>query len=538
MKNSLKAFALVCIFACVCAAQTTVVLAPLPIFVSYTQSGTPNAFGCVFTYASGTTTPISSWTDSTGTTLNQNPVILSAGGTAQIWLQAGVNYTIKVKSAGGLHCASGSTQYTVNGVGGGASTLTTVVTYSATPTFTDISQNQLFQITLLGNAAALPLSVVGVTPPGLITFQITQDSSGGHTFTWPANVIGGAPIGLNANQVTTQQFIWNGTNATAIGPAVTGNGPSISAGAISASSLTATGSVSSGNQGTEVSVLNAGTTGTSINTLTKLTGTPSTAVIAATTDTSGIIGITVSGAGTTGSAVIQQSGTALCLFDGATTAGDYVQISATVAGNCHDFGANRPTSGQVIGQVLSTNGGGGAYSILLSAGSSASGTQLICSNASTTTVSAAVTSDQVIETCSFQPGALNTVGKLIRLNSQISLTPGGAGPPNSDVGWGFGTTSALGSFAYTFGASASATPYASNLELLCIVQTAGTSGVLLCSPRGISDGSNPPFTTSAAAQTFTLNLTSAIFAGSACKFSAGSASNTCTQSLMSVEQLN
>lgn len=105
-----------------------------------------------------------------------------------------------------------------------------------------------------------------------------------------------------------------------------------------------------------ITVANAGTTGTTTSTLTKLTGAPSTAVIAATTDTKGIVGITASGAGTAGNATIQISGTVNCVFDGGTTAGDYVQISSTTGGDCHDTGATTyPTSGQVIGRVLATN---------------------------------------------------------------------------------------------------------------------------------------------------------------------------------------
>lgn len=216
-------------------AQTTVVLAPVPQLQFFDQTGLPLAFGCVFTSQSGTTNPLATYTDNSGVTQNQNPVILSAGGSANIWLQAGVSYSFRVKSTGGSNCFSGSTLYTVNGIGGGASTLTTVVPFSSTPSFQDAAQNQLFEITLTGNASAQPLTFVGVVPPGYITFQITQDSSGAHTWSWPANSVGGCTIGAAANQVTTQQFVYNGTNATAIGPCVTGNageGPIISVGTI------------------------------------------------------------------------------------------------------------------------------------------------------------------------------------------------------------------------------------------------------------------------------------------------------------------
>lgn len=229
---SLWIFSLVLFGACFVKAQTAVVLAPLPQLQFFDQTGTPLAFGCVFTYQVNSTTPLGTYTDYTGVTLNANPAILTAGGSANIWLQAGQAYTFRVASAGGTNCASGSTLYTVNGIGGGSTTLTTVVPYSSTPAFQVAAQNQLFEITLSGNASAQPLTFVGITPPSYITFQITQDSSGGHTWSWPANSIGGCTIGSGANQVTTQQFVYNGTNATAVGPCVTGNGPIISAGAI------------------------------------------------------------------------------------------------------------------------------------------------------------------------------------------------------------------------------------------------------------------------------------------------------------------
>lgn len=125
---------------------------------------------------------------------------------------------------------------------------------------------------------------------------------------------------------------------------------------------------STGGGSSTLSIANAGTTGTTVSTLTKLTGAPSTAVIAAITDTGGVIGVTTSGAGTSGSATVQLSGPTSCVFDGATTAGDYVQISTTTAGNCHDAGSSYPTTGQIIGRVLSTNASAGTYSIDLFSG--------------------------------------------------------------------------------------------------------------------------------------------------------------------------
>lgn len=233
----LKALVFLCLTAS-CFGQVSVVLAPIPKFASVTQSGLPNANGCVFTFASGTTNSIPSYTDYTGNTLNQNPVILRPDGTANIWLAAGTVYRFVVKTFGGVNCASGSTVYTVDGIANGSSLNVTAVPFSGTPQFTVLAQNQLFTMTVTGNVVMLPLVATAVQAPAFITFQITQNSVGGYTWTWPANVIGGAPIGLLPNQVTTQEFIWNGTNATAVGPAILGSGPALSSGSISINSGT------------------------------------------------------------------------------------------------------------------------------------------------------------------------------------------------------------------------------------------------------------------------------------------------------------
>jgi len=110
---------------------------------------------------------------------------------------------------------------------------------------------------------------------------------------------------------------------------------------------------------------NAATTGTTLNSLAKLTGAPATAVISTTTDLSGLLGIVIGGAGTTGNVQIATGGIANCTFDGATTARDYVQASTTTGGDCHDAGATYPTANQILGRVQSTNGAGGLYPVLV-----------------------------------------------------------------------------------------------------------------------------------------------------------------------------
>lgn len=124
-----------------------------------------------------------------------------------------------------------------------------------------------------------------------------------------------------------------------------------------------------------VGITNATVTGTTLHRLAKLSGAPSKALIVATTDTDGVLGVVTSGAGVAGIATIQTGGVSKasegggCDFDGATTAGDYISISSTAAGKCHDTGSSTyPTSGQVVGRVLSTNVGAGTYDVLLFSG--------------------------------------------------------------------------------------------------------------------------------------------------------------------------
>lgn len=74
----------------------TVQLAPPIVFQSILSNGAPNAFGFVYTYIAGTTTPQATWPDATQTTPNTNPVQLNAFGQASIWLATNLVYKIVV----------------------------------------------------------------------------------------------------------------------------------------------------------------------------------------------------------------------------------------------------------------------------------------------------------------------------------------------------------------------------------------------------------------------------------------------------------
>jgi hypothetical protein len=78
-----------------------------------------------------------------------------------------------------------------------------------------------------------------------------------------------------------------------------------------------------------------------------------------------VVGICSANCGTTGLARVITKGVVACSFDNATVAGDYVQPSSLVNGYCTDAGSARPTTGRVLGYVLSTNTGSGTYDMLL-----------------------------------------------------------------------------------------------------------------------------------------------------------------------------
>lgn len=72
------------------------IIAPYVFWQEHDNNGDPLAGGKVYTYEAGTSTPKSTYTDSTGSSLNSNPVILDSAGRASIWLgDGGYKFIIK-----------------------------------------------------------------------------------------------------------------------------------------------------------------------------------------------------------------------------------------------------------------------------------------------------------------------------------------------------------------------------------------------------------------------------------------------------------
>lgn len=70
----------------------------------FDNNGNPLAGGKIFTYAAGTTTPVATYTNSTGTIAHSNPIILDGAGrvpSGEIWLTDGISYKFVVEDSVG-----------------------------------------------------------------------------------------------------------------------------------------------------------------------------------------------------------------------------------------------------------------------------------------------------------------------------------------------------------------------------------------------------------------------------------------------------
>jgi len=67
----------------------------------FDANGAPLTGGLLYTYASGTSTPVTTYTSRAGTTNNTNPIVLDAAGRTpdEIWLDGGVLYKFVLKSS-------------------------------------------------------------------------------------------------------------------------------------------------------------------------------------------------------------------------------------------------------------------------------------------------------------------------------------------------------------------------------------------------------------------------------------------------------
>ena len=70
-------------------------------FQFFTTTGLPLAGGKIYTYQAGSSTPLATYTDNTGSVANANPIILGTDGrpSTEIWLVYGYNYKFILKDS-------------------------------------------------------------------------------------------------------------------------------------------------------------------------------------------------------------------------------------------------------------------------------------------------------------------------------------------------------------------------------------------------------------------------------------------------------
>jgi len=110
--------------------MSTTSLSPTPKLQFFDANGAPLAGGLLYTYAAGTTTPLASYTDSTGVSANTNPIVLDSRGEANVWLSGAIYKFALYTSAGVLIWTvdniNGST-FASNATGDGTTTAFSVV---------------------------------------------------------------------------------------------------------------------------------------------------------------------------------------------------------------------------------------------------------------------------------------------------------------------------------------------------------------------------------------------------------------------------
>jgi microcystin-dependent protein len=124
-------------------------------------TGAPLVGGFLYTYAAGTTTPLATYTDSSGTSLNSNPVVLNARGEASVWLGAN---TYKFK----LTDSNNTEIWTVDNITAPTSALSPVL--SGNVVINTDSSSPALKITQVGTGAVL--RVQDSTDPDVTPFII------------------------------------------------------------------------------------------------------------------------------------------------------------------------------------------------------------------------------------------------------------------------------------------------------------------------------------------------------------------------------
>lgn len=481
-----------------CGLSAQVALMPSPTGGQYFDNNGEPCAGCLlYTYASGTTNPQATFTDSTGTVQNTNPIVMNAAGYPSnggqivgVWLSSGVTYRVQ------LTLANSTQVYQLDGISasnpnnGITNFITTVaVPFSPNAVFTATAQTTLFQMTLTGNVVNPTLIFQGVSPPAMVGFEITTDATGVRFFTYPANMIGGAAMMLGIpNTTQTQWFMWDGVIATAIGPAQVATGFS-SYWFWDTSDFPAQSGWLRGNRFSSLKFRNQ------LNTL-DLNGLSKQAndVIQVGDSTGVQIGNSPTAA--VSGTLKQATGDTFCW---------------RTTGNTGDVCLGKNNNDQFTGPFdIATN-------VVTTVNNVSNGATLIPVN------------QQL-------PRSINALGKVFKVRTTVNFTVGTNS--TSTLYFGLGNTSALGSLFSVATQAAATTPWQGTYEMMCVVNATGVGGNLTCAPLTQVLNGTATIAGSSASSSFAIDLTGNVFVGAECGFGTPAANNSCASQYMTVELLN
>jgi hypothetical protein len=212
-------------------------LSPNPKQQFFDANGDALVGGKIYTYEAGTSTPVATYVDSSGTTANTNPIILDSRGMCNIWLLSTVSYKYVVKDA------NDTLIFTTDNIGvtlTTASFATPPIIGNGTPNsayFTDLYASGAVQFTGTG-AALLNAGTTAQRPAtptaGMVRYNSTNGKFEGYAAgAWGS--LGGGATGGGADQVfvengqtvTTSYTITTNFNAMSVGPITIDSGAEV-----------------------------------------------------------------------------------------------------------------------------------------------------------------------------------------------------------------------------------------------------------------------------------------------------------------------
>jgi len=229
----------------------------------FDDNGDPLTGGLLYTYAAGTTTPLTTYTDSTGATPNTNPIVLDSAGrvSAQVFLTTGSSYKFVLQTSASVtiwtkdnidgNPESSITSLRLNGSTSGYVDLQTVpiagantITFPAATGTVLLDPNTAFTGTTTFQTISATKDISGRTlnASGSITVGSYLYGSGTGQFKIPAGTTAeraGSFTGIGSITGTTLALSSVATGAAYVGATITGTG--VTAGTRITEFLTGTG---------------------------------------------------------------------------------------------------------------------------------------------------------------------------------------------------------------------------------------------------------------------------------------------------------